>query len=285
MLRELLVDCRLFLEENFKVLLNFLPLYIRADMIFDDEEFIFKFSEPVKKYFKSSLNELKLYNYILFNSHKYDKEKLTLSMDLLCQLQCDMDIYIEEIFDKLSFSLDMNDKDRFYLPKHEPCFIDDEVINELKLAMLGYSRQAIFDFLIEEKMLSADDVWYLNDLINEFELDNKNYDKSYVRVSSKIYEPKIKEILVPKTVNDFSMLINVHELTHAGVVSVSDNLIGYDVLNNDIPRFYEGVFKMKDDLIKKDIEHTILSKKLLDEYKDEPFLEQIEKYKYYVKKI
>lgn len=285
MLRELVDDYSLFLEENIKVLWNFLPLYIGSGLTFEDSDFLFRISEPLKKYLKSSLNEFKLYNYILFYSRKYDEENVILSMDMLHQLQYDIDSYMEDVFDNLSFSLALNDKERFYLPKNEPCYIDDDVLNELKLAMLGYSRQRIFDFLIDEKMLTADDVWYLNDLINEFELDDGNFDKSCVRLSSKLYSPKIKEIWVPKTLNDFAMLINVHEFAHAGVVGVSDKLVGYDVLNNDIPRFYEGVFKLKDDLIKRDIEHTKLSKKLLDEYKDEPFLEQIEKYKYYVKKI
>lgn len=284
MLRELVDDYSLFLEENIKVLWNFLPLYIGSGLTFEDSDFLFRISEPLKKYLKSSLNEFKLYNYILFNSRKYDEENVILSMDMLHQLQYDMDSYMEDVFDNLSFSLALNDKERFYLPKNEPCYIDDDVLNELKLAMLGYSRQRIFDFLIDEKMLTADDVWYLNDLINEFELDDGNFDDFCVKVTDRVSEEKIKGIWIPKTTNDKAMMINVHELSHAGVISVSDNLVGYDILNDDIPRFYEGLFKLKSNA-EVDICHTSLSKKMLDEYKNEPFLEQIEKYKYYVKRM
>lgn len=283
MLKELSQEYSLFAQENVKTFLEFLPLYIRAGFVFDDPEILKRILSAVKKYYKSSVNELKIYNYILFNSWKYDEDDLYSVLDMLYQLQYDKDVHIEKIFDQLSLSLDMNLKDKFYLPKDDPDYVDKNRIEDFKLAMLGYSRHNIFDFLIDEKMLTADDVCFLRELIHEFELNDNNFDISCVRVSDKRFEQKVKEIWVPKTTNDFAMIINVHELTHAGVVGVSDMLVGYDVLNNDIPRFYEGVFKMKDDLIKREIEHTPLSKKLLDEYKEEPFLEQIEKYRVHAK--
>lgn len=285
MLKELMQEYELFFEENMETLLGFLSLYIKSGFKFDDAEFLIKILNPVKKYFKSSLNELKVYNYILFNSWRYDEDDLFSAMDMLFQIQHDKDVYIEGIFDRLSYSIDMDDKEKFYISGKEPEYVDKDMINEFKLAMLGYSRHNVYDFLIDEEMLTVENVWYFNDLIHEFKLNNENSYKSGVRLVNKIYGQEIKEISVPKTLDDYSMLINVHELAHVGVFNVSNKLAGYDILNNDIPKFYEGVFKMKDDLIKRDIKHTLLSKKLLDEYKDEPFLEQIEKYKYYVKKI
>ena len=285
MLRELGQEYSLFLDENLETLFGFLPLYVKSGFKFNDAEFLLKILEPVKKYFKSSLNEFKIYNYILFNSWRYDEDNLFSVMDMLFQIQEAKDEYIEGVFDRLSFSLDMEDMEKFFISGKEPEFVNKEKIKEFKLAMLGYSRYNIYDFLIEEKVLTAEDVWVLDDLIHEFKLDDENFDKSCVKLSNRISGLKIKEIWVPKTLNDFAMLINVHELVRASVVGVSDKLSGYNVLNNDIPIFYEGVFKLKSDLIEKDIKHTSLSKKMLDEYKEEPFLEQIEKYKYYVKKL
>lgn len=285
MLRELSIEYGLFFEENMETLLGFLPLYIKSGFKYDDPEFLIKILEPVKKYFKSSFNEFKLYNYILLNSWRYDEDDLFSAMDMLFQLQYAKDEYIERVFDRLSYSLDMNNKEAFYISGKEPKFVDKERIKEFKLAMLGYSRHNVYDFLIDEKMLTVDEVWFLDDLIHEFKLDDESICKSGVTVSGNHCGQRIKEIWVPKTLDDYAMLLNVHELVHASVVNASDKLVGYDVMNDDIPRFYEGVFKLKDNLIEKDIEHTPLSKRLLDEYKDEPFLEQIEKYKYYVKKM
>ena len=55
---------------------------------------------------------------------------------------------LKEFFDRLSYSLDMNNKEAFYISGKEPNFVDKERIKEFKLAMLGYSRHNVYDFLM-----------------------------------------------------------------------------------------------------------------------------------------
>lgn len=122
-------------------------------------------------------------------------------MDMLFQMQHDKDVYIEGIFDRLSYSIDMNNKDIFYVSRKEPEFVDKGMINEFKLAMLIVG--IMFMILIDEEMLTVENVWYFNDLIHEFKLNNENSYKSGVRLVNKIYGQEIKEISVPKTLDDY----------------------------------------------------------------------------------
>lgn len=285
MLKQLLEEYKLFLEENLITGLEFLYFYNKSYLRFKDIDLLNKLLGEIKKYYESSYLEFKLFNHLLFNISKYEEENIYSVLSSLYNIQYEKIIYIEKMFDQLSLAIDMDFKDKFYAPKDKPLFVDQEITTDLKKGLLGFNRHNIYDFLLEEEVIGVDDVENIDSKIREFRLNNSNYSDAFVKVDNFGNKTKIREIYVPKTIDELSMLINVYQLSKVGIFNNYELLQGFDLLNNDIPKFYEALFKLKSDYDYINIKHTDISLKMIEDYKDEPFLEQIEKYKYYVKKM
>lgn len=287
MLKQLSQEYLMLFEENISILIEYYQLSNKGYKIFPDSCINEDFKKSVEEYFSNSKSVFKLYNYILKNHSKLDEEDVYEVLDYLFDRQYEHDSYINTLFDQFQLAIDMEFEDKFYLPKNIPSSLTDKDILNLKANLQGFNKAGLKRFLISEGVYSEEDFAFINNFIKEIDVDVREKINVFgTCFAEKLHLPipVVKEIILPKINSDLSMLICIHELVHVILIGLSDELVGYNALNEDIPRLYEGVYKLTNPFVKEEVKHTNISKILLNEYKHEPIMEQIEKYKYYVKK-
>lgn len=291
--RDNLYKLKDLLDQYFKVIevgkeatFEYIMLYFKNLISMNDKQISSILKKELKNYLQNLRNEIKICNYVLKNSSKIHTNDMFYAFELLDAEYENKYQYINDIFESFSTALIFESKDRFYLPKKRYKDLTELEVNLYKEYLKGFNIESLKDFMIDEEKI------YTTALFEETQEKSKIYDVDAQEFID-FFEILIKENvegtlttmpILPKVKDEKSFLVNIHLLTHNALL-VRDNINkSVDlVYKEDLAIFYELLYKSRNSFAKTDLHTSEISQRLLAEYKNEPFLEQIEKVKFYSK--
>lgn len=291
--RDNLYKLKDLLDQYFKVIevgkeatFEYIMLYLKNVISMNDKQMSLILKKELKNYLQNLRNEIKICNYVLKNSSKIHTNDMFYAFELLDAEYENKYQYINDIFESFSTALIFESKDRFYLPKKRYKDLTEFEVNLYKEYLKGFNIESLRDFMIGEEKI------YTTELFEETQENSKIYDVDAQEFID-FFEIFIKENdegtlttmpILPKVKDEKSFLVNIHLLTRNALL-VRDSINKSDdlVYKEDLAIFYELLYKSRNSFAKTDLHTSEISQRLLAEYKNEPFLEQIEKVKFYSK--
>ncbi len=285
-MKDLLEQYLSVFEVTAEALVEYCSLYIKNKMTMNDKQMSFTMTNEVKEYLNNLKRELQICNYALRNLSKVDTGDMYFVFELLDNDYEKRYQYINDVFENFQVALSFELKDRFYLPRKKFTTLDGGKVNLYKEYLKGFNLDSLKYFMTEEKI-------YSSELFDEAMKKSKIYDvdvQDFISIFAVLIKEETDDVLItmpilPAIKDDKSFLINIHELTHNALLTSKDiNRKDELVYQEDLAIFYESLYKSRNSFVKANIHTSNLSQILLSEYRNEPFLEQVEKIKYYSKK-
>ncbi len=275
------------LEVGTEAVFEYWMLYLKNLVSINEKEMSSILTSEVKEYMKNLKNEFNICNYVLRHHSKINTSDMYYVFELLDKEYEIKYQHINDVFENFSTALSFESKDRFYLPRKRYNDLTEKEVTLYKEYLKGFNSESLKDFMTNEEKI------YSNELFDETIQKSKVYDV-YVQDFIDIFAVLIRESnngilktmpILPRVKDEKSFLINVHELTHNALLVREDIDKNNDlVYQEDLSIFYELLYKSRNSFVKSNLHTSDLSNRLLNEYKNEPFLEQVEKVKFYSKK-
>lgn len=287
-LKDLLDQYSSVFEVGSEAVFEYWILYIKNLISMNEKEMNSNLTNEVKEYLQNLKNELKICNYVLRHHSKISTSDMYYVFELLDKEYEDKYQYINDVFENFSTALSFESKNRFYLPRKRFDGLNEEKVALYKEYLKGFNTESLKNFMTEEEKI------YTDHLFDETIKRSKIYDvdaKDFIDVFAVLIKEDeqgnlLTMPILPVIKDDKSFLINIHELTHNALLTNKDiNRSEKIVYEEDLAIFYECLYKSRNSFVKTNLHTSNISELLLSEYRNEPFLEQIEKAKYYSKKI
>lgn len=287
-LKDLLDQYSSVFEVGSEAVFEYWILYIKNLISMNEKEMNFNLTNEVKDYLKNLKNELKICNYVLRHHSKISTSDMYYVFELLDKEYEDKYQYINDVFENFSTALSFESKNRFYLPRKRFDGLNEQKVALYKEYLKGFNTESLKNFMTEEEKI------YTDHLFDETVKRSKIYDvdaKDFIDVFAVLIKEDeqgnlLTMPILPVIKDDKSFLINIHELTHNALLTNKDiNRSEKIVYEEDLAIFYECLYKSRNSFVKTNLHTSNISEILLSEYRNEPFLEQVEKARYYSKKI
>jgi hypothetical protein len=138
----------------------------------------------------------------------------------------------------------------------------------LRLAK-GYDIACVEDFLVKNSV-------FTNECLD------KEYDVGHIVSVGKDELDKVGisdgVVHIPEVYNGGTALIAIHNLVNYSLVMNRENINNEKIVNGEeMALFYELLYKSSNGFIKCNIPYNEYSKRLLQQYKQEPFMDQVKK--------
>ena len=286
-LKDLLDQYFSVFEVGAEAIFEYMVLYFKNKASLKDEQMSSILKSEVKDYLRNLRNEIKICNYVLKHSNKINTNDMFYVFELLDEEYEKKYQYINDVFESFSTALSFESKNRFYLPRKKFNELTEIEVNLYKEYLKGFNIESLKDFMIDEEKI------YTTQLFDDTIKKSKIYDvdvQEFIDIFAILIKENDNGILttmpiLPRVRDEKSFLVNIHELTHNALI-VRDDINKEDTLiyKEDLSIFYELLYKSRNPFVKTDLHTSEISKRLLDEYKNEPFLEQVDKVKFYSKK-
>ncbi len=254
--RKLFEQYRQLLEEYIRISTRYNALKFKNHFSLNDINMNDTIKRAFTIYASTTEEELKLYNFILQNISKIKSDNLYYTLSLLNRDSASKTAFIEKALDDFSKALNQRGKEYFYISLQGVELLTSTKAREQQQFLKGFNLDSVKSFLVSEQV-------YTESSINETLEQTKKYTKVIDEKSSLI---AIKEL--------------VHNVRPTNPEPSSNSLV---VSHEDLAIFYELLYQKQNPFSNLKIHRTKLSMKLLQEYKSEPFLEQVEKIKFYTK--
>jgi hypothetical protein len=283
-LKDLLDQYSSVFEVGSEAVFEYWILYIKNLISLNEKEMNSNLTSEVKEYMQNLKKELKICSYILKHYNKINTSDMYYVFELLDKEYEDKYQYINDVFENFSTALSFESKNRFYLPRKRFDGLNEEKVALYKEYLKGFNTESLKDFMTEEEKI------YTNQLFDETIKKSKIYDvnaQEFIDIFAVLIKESNNGILttmpiLPKVKDEMSFLINIHELTHNALLVREDIDRNNDLIfQEDLSIFYELLYKSRNSFVKSNLHTSELSQRLLYEYKNEPFLEQVEKVKFY----
>lgn len=239
--------------------------------IFNDKKMAEKLKKELDIYLLNVYKELEVLKFLFKNEKHLYVNDIYRVIDKIDENYEKRFKFFENMFRNLQVALDMQLDYKFYIPqKYYKDLCDEDIkkyINEAK----GFSINSVCDFLDYEKVMNPTrfNEIYKNAKIIDCEA-SQNLDLFGFYTNDKMILPKIND--------ELSTLITIHEMVHY-VLKNKKNLDPKISYGEDLPKFYELLYKKNNDFIKININFTQEALMLLEVYNNESFEEQIIKLK------
>lgn len=278
-LREIIDQYKMIYEDKYKLRLEYLNYKISHLRNYQNNKEINKiFKDEIDLYLQNLDIIKEVINDMLINVRKYDLDDMYHIFDLMDEKYTDSYKYIEDIFKNLERALYVNNDYKFTGAKEKSFYLNEKDLINYKNYLHCLDLNHIKDFFIGEKVYSPES---FNSVMSKAKILDIDVEENMDYFSVFVKEKGLKLPILPKIKDSKSCLINVYELTSIACLNHIEDII----LCNDIANFYECLYKDFNRLVKyKTNNLSVVSKTLLKEYSCEPFLEQIEKGKYYKNK-
>lgn len=229
-------------------------------------------TKEIDNYLQNSYCELELLNFIMKNRKKIWFTDIYRTLDKFDKNYEERYMYLEDVFCNLQTAIDMKLDYKFYAPQKKPKYLSEDLIKEYITYLKGFNKDRVGEFLIVEKVLDKDE--YLNILKNAKIL---NID---VCGNEDLFGLFDGGLVVPRINDGISTLINIHEIVHMILLKNTDLIADKEISNGeDLPIFYELLFKESNDFIMDNLHFSKMSLTLFENYQGEPFEEQVKKLK------
>jgi|GEM_PF-1769993 len=285
-LKDLFEQYLYIFEVGIEASAEYCSLCLKNIVTMNDKQMSSTLTNEFKQYLHNLQSELQIYNYALKKLNKIDTGDMYYVFEKLDADYENRYQYINDVFENFLTALNLEFKDRFYLPRKKFNVLDDKKISLYKEYLKGFNLDSLKDYMTEEEIYSSDSFDEAIRKSKIYDVDADDYiDIFAVLIKEDEHGTLLTIPILPTITGDKSFLINVHELTHNALLTSNDiNRNDKLVYEEDLAIFYESLYKSRNPFVKTNMHTSELSERLLCEYKNEPFLEQVEKIKCYSKK-
>ncbi len=263
-------EYRSLLEEAFSILSDCYKVNSMRKKIFPQNERIKKeFLNELHLYLKCVMYQRKVCKFIYKNEKELNGTCIDRGIDLLEEYGEANFRHMDYMISMLKTACEMEADYKFYMPRKKFEYIDENVYQKFIRLLCGYDIQNVKDFLVN------------CDVMNLEEYD-KIYGSAKVLPISCVDTTFIGDFeggfSIPKVVDDKTALVCLHVLVHQSL-KFNKQYIDNDkiVYGEELPIFYEMLYKAYNGFIKCNTNQNEISKQLLDNYESEPFMEQVRK--------
>lgn len=241
---------------------------------------VFSGNEEVKKILKNELEnyinnvkiELKVLSFLLSNERKLYLTDIYNLLDIFDKNYEERFTYLQELIANLQTALDMEYIYKFYLPRNKPKYLNEQDYEGYITYAKGFNLKRIKEFLVAEEI-------YDENTLDEVLKNAKILDIN-VKENIDMFGIFDKGLIIPLVKDDLSSLIAIHELVHQALVSNKEKLNDDEIsLGEELPIFYEDVFKKQNGYVNEPIREDGIILEMLEDYKEEGFEEQVNKLK------
>lgn len=269
--KELIDELFKLKEEKFELYFNYLTKYISSYNHLNNNTRN-KLQIMFNKYLQSYKVYKNIINYIGYNKKLINYDNAAYILDLLDERYEEIIIYTFNMLQEFDDAWSMK-QDYKFNPKDNNIFLNNNDLKKYKNYIKGFNIDNVANFLINNDMYTP---LSFEDTYNNIKIINCSLD-DYI-IYSGINDNG--EVIVPKINDELSTLINIHELTHKALILNQDIINNNTIVNSEIlPIFYELLFKKENKFCKQIIHENEIAIKLLNDYHNEPFNEQIHKLK------
>ncbi len=236
---------------------------------FKNDERIKKiFFEELALYFNCIKYQGKVLRFLYKNEKNLNYNCIERTLDLVEQYGNDNFNHIDYMLGMLKTACQMEADYKFYVPRKKFEYLDESNYDKFIRLACGYDMQVVKDFLIGHDVFN----------LKEF---GEVYSKSKVLpidCQDNTFIGDFDGYSIPKVVDDKTAIVCIHELVHQSL-KLNEPYIKNDkiVYGEELPIFYEMLYKAYNGFIKCDTNHNDISEELLYSYDSEPFMEQIKK--------
>ena len=237
---------------------------------FKDDERIKKiFFDELILYFNCVKYQCKVLNFLFKNEKKLNYNCISRTLDLLEKYGNDNFEHIDSMLAMLKTACQMEADYKYYVPRKKFVYLNNDNYSYFIRLASGFDIQSIKDFFIEHDVFNLEE---FNNVYNKAKiLPIDCEDTTFIGDFDGGYT-------LPKVLNDKTALVCVHELVHQAL-KYNKQYINKDeiVYGEELPIFYEMLYKTYNGLINCDTNYNEISEKLLNTYDSEPFMEQVKK--------
>ena len=232
-----------------------------------NEKMLKLLAEEVSDYLDAVYREIEILKFMLKNEKDLYFENIYNMFDILDQNFNDRYYYKEALFNNLQTALEMQLDYKFYRPYPKVKYTNDEDIEKYINYVKGFNEEEVKYFLLDHEIVNEEEYEKIRKQAKFISVDATDETEEFFGVFDDAF-------VLPKVKDEKSALIYLNEFIHKALQKENDIKD-----SEDIPMFYELVFKKDNKFITSDIHDSSLSLELFKDYKFEPFEEQIEKYR------
>ena len=260
----------LLIFEIITVKLTYLNYKRKVENVFGNNERILNIlKKETDEYLESLYNEIKVLKFMYKNEKK-------LYTSNIYKVRNDFDkkyekryFYLESLYANLQTALEMKWDSKFYVPRNKPKYLNEEDVEKYITYIKGFNFDIVKEFLIDEEIY---DEQGLEETLQKTKILNVDAKENIEMFG--IYD---KGVIIPKAKDALSCLISVHELVHQALLTKKDELEDEITFGEDLPKFYELLFKARNTYITEECNESSVALELFEDYNEESFEEQINK--------
>jgi len=272
-------------ESTIDALKEYFYLYFLNMQTIKNNEINIKLKNETKEYLNNLKFELYICNFILKNIKNIDINDLEFVFEILDKEFIKKYEYINSFYENVETAINMNEIRRACLPstKYNSLTASDVILH--KQYLKGFNLDNLKTFMTREKIYIDNEFDETISKSKIFNVNSEEFIDFFALLIKKDTSDKLITLpILPKIKDDQSFLINIHELTHNALIINKEVINDEEIIDSeDLSIFYELLYKSRNNFVKTNLHMTYLSYKLLNDYHNEPFLEQIEKIKFYKK--
>ena len=267
----LLVDYKEAVVEGYNALKSYNYFKKTLDVIFPNNDKIKSDLESLFMiYFMNLEYERKVVLFQLINEGKLDYSNCAIAINILRQYSDDNSNWLNDSLVNLKAACGMELDYKFYLSRRRFLSINDETFQWMINLSKGFDIECVKDFLIDNGVYTYNWFNYLMNkgFINIIDI-NKQFD--FIGINNGC-------VNIPEVNSAATALISISELVKYSLL-LHKNVINNDniVYGNELPIFYEMLYKERNKFINLKISSNSYSKKLIKSFNKEMFKDQIKK--------
>ena len=261
---------KLILEEELFIFIDSFRCNKWRKRYFKDNERIEKiFFDELVSYFDCVKYQKKVLNFLYWNNNNLSSDCIDITIDLVDKYGKENFEHIDYMLGMLKTACCMDAEYKFYVPRKKFEYLNAENYDKFIRIASGFDILSIKDFLM------------VHDVLNFKEFD-EIYNNSKIIPIDCVDTTFIGEFeggwKLPEVYNDKTALVCLHELVHQSLQLNIPYIENDDIVyGEELPIFYEMLYKKCNGLIKCDTNYNEISDELLKSYHSEPFMEQVKK--------
>ena len=238
--------------------------------IYESTDLLDTIDEEINHYMQNICYEMRALLFMLRNENKLVESDIDLTLDTMDENYEERFEYLEELTNSLDMVLTMRSEKNFMPPSKGLPYMDEKKYNTMLAKIRGYNEDELECFLVEEKIIEPYEYDDIRNRCMILEGNIKNHMSLYGTYENAIVVPEIKD--------ELSMCINIHEIVNYVLLRMGG--IDDEILESeDLATFYELLFQKLNLFSREKLRTTKRALKLLNDYNNEPFEEQIRKIK------
>ncbi len=227
------------------------------------------FFEELSLYLKCIKYQKKVLRFLLKNEKVLNYNCINRTLDLVEDYGNENFKHIDYMLGMLKTACQMEADYKYYVPRKKFEYLDETNYDRFIRLASGFDIQVVKDFLIGHDVFNLEEFKQVYSKAKILPVSCE--DTTFIGDFDGGYS-------IPKVVDDKTAIVCVHEMVNQSLKFNKEYIDNDEIVyGEELPIFYEMLYKEYNGLVKCDTNHNKLSEQLLNTYDSEPFMEQVKK--------